>query len=142
MRGLAIAYSALLAVDGVLSIIDRAALVQQHHFSTWTTVALCTISIPMFVVALVLTTALKWRPRWPLLVSTGAYSTLLVIILFVVICGVLVQGPGNLGAPVMSDTTRRLASLLAGSIQVCLGAACIIGATRSHREAQALQGTA
>ena len=141
MLRMAIAYSMLLVADGVLSIVDNAAQVRTHHFSTWSTLSLCLLSLPVFMGAIIVSIVRRSRDGWPLLLSSGAYSGMLVAVFVVVLGMFLVKGTFMSTSSMASATTWRTVSVVAGVVQVILGGVCIAGALgrlrRKSRESMA-----
>jgi hypothetical protein len=73
VRIFALAYLGLMLVDAVLSAADTL-IPSNLHLSKWTTVALCLASAFVFIAAAIAALVVRFRPRWPLLLSSGAYS--------------------------------------------------------------------
>lgn len=139
LRVLAILYCLLLIVDGVLSIIDNAAPVRVHHYSTLTSISLVLVSIPVFIIGLVLGVVLKWKPRWPLLISSGAYSVMIIVILIAAMATMITKGPEALAG--LSKVGRGM-NLAVGFLQVVVGGTCFLGAFQHQRKSEPSQSAA
>ena len=133
LRVLAILYCLLLTVDGILSIVDHAGPIREPHYSTWTSISLVLVSVPVFIVGLVLGVVFKWKPRWPLLISSGAYSAMVIVILIVAMAAAITKGPEALAGPIH---VGRGVNLLVGFLQVVVGGMCFFGAFRHEKKSE------
>jgi hypothetical protein len=132
VRVLSVLYSTLLMVDGVLSILDSISPAPEHHLSTWTTISLLLLSIPAFIVGIVLKLGFKLRRTWPLLVSSGAYSAGLVVMFTIVAAIAMTRGPDALASAGPSGSAWGILNPLFGGFQVVIGSACCVGAVHAN----------
>jgi uncharacterized membrane protein HdeD (DUF308 family) len=133
LRVLAILYCLLLAVDGVLSIIDNAGPVRDHHYSTWTSISLVLVSIPVLIVGLLLGFVFRWKPKWPLLVSSGTYSVMIIAILIMALATAIAKGPEALAN---LSKVGRGGNLEVGFLQVVIGGLCLFGAFQRESKSE------
>jgi hypothetical protein len=125
MRAIALAYTTLFLMDGLLSIFDSWPPTRTHHFSSWTTDLLLVVSLPFLVSGLVLWSRINLRPRWPLILPSFVYSGLLVAALAVVIAMVASHNAATLERSMENYHSWRIVSLIAGGLQVLIGVVCV-----------------
>ena len=114
-------YLGLFLLDAVLSIVDNIGAVR-HHYSTWSTTALCLLSPVAFLLAIVLTVRKTLQPKWPLFVGSGFYCVLLSSL--TIGMAVLAVAQGESGA-LLSESSWRVVNLVGASIQLALGMFCL-----------------
>ena len=122
MKVFAIGYLGLLFLDAVLSLADST-LVTNLHLSKWTTIILCLGSALVFIVAAIGALVSRFRPRWPLLLGSGAYSLYFGTILASALLGFQQERTAG---------EQHVWNLAVAGVQLSLAVVCLTAVARSR----------
>jgi ABC-type xylose transport system permease subunit len=120
MKVFSMAFIGLLLVDAVLSVVDNATPTNPH-LSKWTTITLCLGSVFVFVAGAIAALVVRFRPRWPILLSSGLYSLYVASLLVPALLGI---------QQTRTPAEQQVRSLVVAGLQLLLATGCLLGLLR------------